>query len=65
MGGRAGLVLCRQARIYDHGPEHPLRPQRVLFTWDLIEACGLLVAPEVSRLECRPASDAELELVHA
>ncbi len=65
MGGRAGLVLCPEARIYDHGPEHPLRPQRVLYTWDLISACGLLDAPGVARLECRPASDVELELVHA
>ena len=65
MGGRAGLVLCPGVRMYDHGPEHPLRPQRVLFTWDLIAACGLLDAQDVSRLECRPASDAELGLVHA
>ena len=64
MGGRAGLVLCPEARSYDHGPEHPLRPQRVLFTWDLIEACGLLVRPGVSTLACRSATDDELELVH-
>jgi acetoin utilization protein AcuC len=65
VGERAGLVLCPQARIYDHGPQHPLRPQRVLFTWDLISACGLLDAPGVARLDCRAASDPELELVHA
>jgi acetoin utilization protein AcuC len=65
VGGSAGLVLCPGARIYDHGPQHPLRPQRVLYTWDLISACGLLEAPDVSRLDCRAASDPELELVHA
>ena len=65
MGGRAGLVRCPGARIYDHGPEHPLRPQRVLFTWDLIGACGLLESPEVSTIDCRPALDDELRLVHA
>ena len=65
MGARAGLVLCREAGTYDHGPQHPLRPQRVLFTWDLIDACGLLDAPGVSTLSCRPASDEELGLVHA
>jgi acetoin utilization protein AcuC len=64
VSGPAGLVLCPDARIYDHGPGHPLRPQRVLFTWDLIAACGLLDRPEVTTLECRPAEDAELELVH-
>jgi acetoin utilization protein AcuC len=64
VSGPAGLVLCPDARIYDHGPGHPLRPQRVLFTWDLIAACGLLDRPEVTTLECRPAEDEELELVH-
>jgi len=64
VSGPAGLVLCPDARIYDHGPGHPLRPQRVLFTWDLIAACGLLDRPEVTTLECRSAEDAELELVH-
>ena len=65
MTGSAGLVLCPEARIYDHGPQHPLRPQRVLYTWALIEACGLLEAPDVTRLTCRTAEDAEIELVHA
>ena len=65
MGGRAGLVLCPEAKIYDHGPEHPLRPQRVLYTWDLIAACGLLERPGVSSLHCRSAGDEELGLVHS
>jgi acetoin utilization protein AcuC len=62
--GSAGLVLCPEARIYDHGPQHPLRPARVLYTWGLIEACGLLDAPNVHTLACRSAEDAEIELVH-
>ncbi|MGZ8598732.1 MAG: acetoin utilization protein AcuC [Actinomycetota bacterium] len=65
MSGRSGLVLCPEARIYDHGPEHPLRPQRVLFTWDLITACGLLDAPGVTTLDCIAATDDELGSVHA
>jgi acetoin utilization protein AcuC len=64
MTGRTGLVLCPQARIYDHGPEHPLRPQRVLLTWDLIVACGLLDRPRVESLPCRAATDEEVGLVH-
>ena len=64
MTGTAGLVLCPEARIYDHGPQHPLRPQRVLYTWTLIEACGLLDSSNVTRLSCRTAEDAEIELVH-
>lgn len=65
MSGLAGLVLCPEARSYDHGPEHPLRPQRVLLTWDLIAACGLLERPDVSTLSCRPATDDEIQLVHS
>jgi acetoin utilization protein AcuC len=62
---RAGLVLCPEAAIYDHGPEHPLRPERVLLTWSLLEAFGLDAPPNVLRLGCRPADDAEIGLVHA
>jgi acetoin utilization protein AcuC len=36
----------------------------VLYTWQLIEACGLLARPGVVSLECRSAEDAELKLVH-
>ncbi|HVH53273.1 MAG TPA: hypothetical protein VNA32_03990, partial [Actinomycetota bacterium] len=64
MSGRAGLVLCPEARIYDHGPGHPLRPQRVLLTWDLIRHLGLLDRPTVQTLACRIASDEEIGLVH-
>jgi acetoin utilization protein AcuC len=65
VSGRAALVRCPEARIYDHGPEHPLRPQRVLLTWDLIEACGLLEREDVSVLECRSATDEEIGAVHS
>jgi acetoin utilization protein AcuC len=64
MSGRAGLVLCPDARIYDHGPAHPLRPQRVLLTWDLIAKTGLLERPNVETLRCRMATDEEIGLVH-
>jgi acetoin utilization protein AcuC len=61
---RVGLVLAREARIYDHGPQHPLRPDRVLLTWDLIHAYGLDARPNVETLGVTPADDATLELVH-
>jgi acetoin utilization protein AcuC len=64
MTGPAGLVRCADARLYDHGPEHPLRPDRVLLTWTLIEAYGLDRDANVRPLECRAATDAEIELVH-
>ena len=65
MTGRVALVRCPEARIYDHGPEHPLRPQRVLLTWNLIEACGLLGGSDVEVLGCRSATDEELGAVHS
>jgi acetoin utilization protein AcuC len=65
VSGEVVLVRCPEARIYDHGPAHPLRPERVLLTWDLIEACGLLELPHVRTVPCRSATDEELELVHA
>jgi acetoin utilization protein AcuC len=61
---RVGLVVCEEARIYDHGPEHPLRPERVLLTWDLIRAYGLDRLANVAVLACEPAGDETLELVH-
>ncbi len=64
MSDRVALVVCPEARIYDHGPEHPLRPERVLLTWDLIEAYGLDVAPGVFRLGAGPATEEELSLIH-
>jgi len=64
MSGPAGLVVCREAGIYDHGPQHPLRPERVLLTWDLLELSGAAGAPLVRPLACRPATDAQLMLVH-
>lgn len=64
MSERVGLVRCPEAAIYDHGPEHPLRPERVLLTWELIDAYGLADAPNVVDLACALADDATLELVH-
>lgn len=65
MSERVGLVLCPGAKLYDHGPEHPLRPERVLLTWDLIHATGLDDLPNVVRVRSEaPADDATIELVH-
>ncbi|MGH2681540.1 MAG: acetoin utilization protein AcuC [Actinomycetota bacterium] len=64
MSGAVGLVRCPEARIYDHGPGHPLRPDRVLLTWELIAATGLDRRAGVGVLGCEPASDEVLGLVH-
>jgi acetoin utilization protein AcuC len=59
-----GLVVTPEARIYDHGPQHPLRPDRVLLTWDLISACGLDTRANVTVVGAEPASIEDLERVH-
>jgi acetoin utilization protein AcuC len=64
VSGPVGLVRCPDARIYDHGPGHPLRPDRVLLTWELIEAARLDARPDVIVLGCESASDDDLALVH-
>lgn len=64
MSERVGLVVCREAKIYDHGSQHPLKPERVLYTWDLIHACGIDERPNVEVLPCRVATDDEIALVH-
>lgn len=64
MSGVAGLMVAPEARIYDHGPGHPLRPSRVLLTWALIDAYGMHDQPTVARLGANPADDETLMLVH-
>ena len=64
MTGTAGLVLAPDARLYDHGPGHPLRPQRVLLTWELIAAYGVDQAETVATLDAGPVDDETLLRVH-
>ncbi len=64
MSERVGLVVAPEARIYDHGPQHPLRPDRVLLTWDLIAACELDRQANVETLAAKQASLEDLERVH-
>ena len=54
----------RGVAAYDHGPQHPLRPDRVLLTWDLIEAYGLRRTANVQVLGAEPAGDELLARVH-
>src|SRR5207249_4785095 len=64
MSDRVALDWSDAYVAYDFGPQHPLKPVRVKLTVDLIEACGLTRAPNVSIVEPRAATRGELELVH-
>jgi acetoin utilization protein AcuC len=49
---------------YDLGAMHPLKPARVLLTYDLIDAYGILDQAHVTSADARDATDDELLLVH-
>jgi acetoin utilization protein AcuC len=58
------LVYGPEILAYDHGPQHPLRPARVMLTRELIAAYGLLDGENATETPPRVASDQELQLVH-
>ncbi|HYJ60639.1 MAG TPA: acetoin utilization protein AcuC [Actinomycetota bacterium] len=64
MSRRVGLVRAPGVAAYDHGPQHPLRPERVLLTWDLIEATGVQDRDGVSVLGAEPAPHELIARVH-
>ncbi|HEX2025929.1 MAG TPA: acetoin utilization protein AcuC [Actinomycetota bacterium] len=64
MSGRVVLVYSPEIVAYDHGPEHPLKPVRVMLTRELIRAYGLVDGTTVEEVPTRVATDDELRLVH-
>jgi acetoin utilization protein AcuC len=52
------------ARAYDFGPGHPLRPERVLLTYQRIHELGLHELDNVREVDPRPATGAEILAVH-
>jgi acetoin utilization protein AcuC len=49
---------------YDHGPQHPLRPARVILTRELIYALGIVDGETVTETNARDATEDELLMVH-
>jgi acetoin utilization protein AcuC len=47
-----------------HSPDHPLKPERLQRTFELLSEYGAFNAPNVRVLEPRPATPDELELFH-
>ena len=47
-----------------HGDTHPLRPERLRRTFELLEAYGVLAAPNVRVVEPEPATEDQLALFH-
>jgi acetoin utilization protein AcuC len=61
---RARLVWDELMTEYDFGPQHPLKPERLVRGTDLLRESGLW-QPETETLQPVEATPAELELVHA
>jgi acetoin utilization protein AcuC len=62
---RVALVTVDDiAKAYDFGPQHPLRPERVLLTYDHVRQLGLIARDNVFEVSSRPATDDEILAVH-
>ena len=53
------------ARAYDFGSSHPLRPERVLLTYDRIRDLGLVDGHRVTEVSSRSATDDEILAAHS
>jgi acetoin utilization protein AcuC len=64
MAGSLQVLWDEALTHYDFGPQHPMKPVRVVLTFSLADQLGVLAAPSVTVVAPVPASDAELETVH-
>ena len=64
MSERVTAVWTDDYVAYDFGPQHPLKPVRVLLTVELARACGLFDASNVSVVPPRAATRDELLWIH-
>lgn len=51
-------------RLYDFGSSHPLRPERVLLTYENIRSLGLIERDGVAQVSARVATDDEVLAAH-
>ena len=63
--GKVALVYSDEYLKYFLGKSHPLRPQRLKLTVELMREIGLLDHPDLVLVEPRMASLDELKLVHS
>ena len=58
------IIVDDIAKAYDFGASHPLRPERVLMTYDNIRSMGFLDDAKVVEVPSRSATDDEILAVH-
>jgi acetoin utilization protein AcuC len=61
---KAVLVTSPEIWQRGHGPNHPLKPERLLRTYELLSECGLLNAQNVDLVQARSPEVEELSLFH-
>ena len=61
---KIALVMSDEFKAYNFGKFHPLKPERVLLTWDLIKGFKLHEHKNCEVIAPRLATDEELELLH-
>ncbi|MHA1793703.1 MAG: acetoin utilization protein AcuC, partial [Promethearchaeota archaeon] len=62
---KTALVMSDEFKAYNFGKFHPLKPERVLLTWDLIKALELDKKENTVILEPKLATDEEIEIFHS
>lgn len=62
---RPATVICSEGLWSSgHGPQHPLKPERLQRTHDLLAAYGAFSPPGAPAVPARPATDDELRMFH-
>lgn len=61
---RAAFVTSPKLWAHGHGPQHPMKPERLQRTFELLSELGALGAGNVSVIEARMATAEELALFH-
>lgn len=62
---RTALIMSDAFAAYNFGKTHPLKPERVTLTWDLIRGLKLHERPGVEILEPKMASDEDIAILHS
>lgn len=65
MSLKATLIWSRQLLRLDMGPDHPLKPVRLLNTVELLQAYGVFKRPDVSHEQAPVAHEREIATVHS